>query len=152
MPGTTTTIQSGDTKDTGNCLFNTTLQPKSPLKICEILSQILTDLSKSVRIWLKLHRYFNWWKYVVVLIINILLRRVEFGFQTPQKNFNFHLASPRENFKFFCGVRAKFQTPLSAEGCFCQHSSFALFSGRPYLVSRWVSFWPSWECHWSADA
>ena len=39
----------------------------------------LSDFSKSVRIRLKFHIFFNWWKDVVVFSKNILLRRVEFG-------------------------------------------------------------------------
>ena len=38
----------------------------------------------------------NRWKDVVGLIANTLLRRVEFGFQIPQKNLKSQLATPRE--------------------------------------------------------
>ena len=45
------------------------------LQNLENLAQISNsiNLSKSVKIWLKFHIFFNWWKDVVVLIINILL-------------------------------------------------------------------------------
>ena len=64
---------------------NTTLHPKSPLKICGIWPKSVVfepnshRFWKSVRIWLKHHRFWSNSTDVVVLIINILLRRVEFG-------------------------------------------------------------------------
>ena len=72
-------------------VHNTTLHPKSALKICGIWAkldksvriwlkfQILTDFSKSVRIWLKFHIFFNWWKDVVVFEPNS-------KFHSPQKD------------------------------------------------------------------
>ena len=51
--------------------------------------QTFTDLSNSVRIWLQFHIFFNWWKDIVVLIINILLWRVEFGIWLSNTTDNF---------------------------------------------------------------
>ena len=107
-------------------LLNTTLHPKSPLKICGIwpISVVFEPnshiFSKSVRIWLKHHRFWSNSTDVVVLIINILLRRVEFGIwlSNTTEKFEISLGFASWNFKFFCGVWAKFQIPLSAEGCF----------------------------------
>ena len=121
-------------------VHNTTLHPKSALKICGIWAkldksvriwlkfQILTDFSKSVRIWLKFHIFFNWWKDVVVLIINILLRRVEFGIwlSNTTEKFEISLGFASWNFKFVYGIWAKFQIPLSAKGCFCLKNRYFL--------------------------
>ena len=59
------------------------------------------------------------WKYVVVLIANTLLRRVEFGIwlSNTTEKFEISLGFASWDFKFFCGVWAKFQIPLSAEAC-----------------------------------
>ena len=53
---------------------------------------ILSDFSKSVRIRLKFHIFFNWWKDVVVWIINILLRRVEFGIWLSKTTEKFEIS------------------------------------------------------------
>ena len=61
--------------------YNTTFHLKSPLNICGI--------------WLKFHIFFNWLKDVVLLIINILLRKVEFGIWLSNTTEKFH--SPQKN-------------------------------------------------------
>ena len=61
--------------------YNTTFHLKSPLNICGI--------------WLKFHIFFNWLKDVVVLIINILLGKVEFGIWLSNTTEKFH--SPQKN-------------------------------------------------------
>ena len=56
----------------------------------------------------------DWWKDVVVIIANTLLQRVEFGIW-PSNNtekFEISLGFASWDFKFFCGVWAKFHSPI----------------------------------------
>ena len=74
------------------------------------LSLILTDLSISLRMCLNFQILTDF--SLVVLIINMLLRRVELGFRTPQKKLKFHSASPREisNFSVVFEPNSKFHS------------------------------------------